>query len=222
VGEGSETFTSSLCLLPDIPLRSHLPCTTHSRALKCFGLSTTHSTATPRARPHGKSPRSSQVVSVGVCPDPHMPFNTIPSVPSPDISTALDILLLSTVHSEALRIPQPSQDTFAVLPTIRTDVPHTINNTPDQSMSTSAHPPIPPLIACLESYVSPALPIGTSLSNDPTAPALHIVPTATLTKLKNLGSARTKDMRTLGQSKQIVSHIPISAPPATCVKFNDA
>jgi predicted TIM-barrel fold metal-dependent hydrolase len=77
-------------------------------------------------------------------------------------------------------------------------------------------------IACLESYISPSLPIGTSLSTDTTAPALHLLPTSTLSKLKNVGPARVKDMRTLGHSKQILSHIPVNASPPTCAKFNDA
>ncbi|KAF2832945.1 hypothetical protein CC86DRAFT_441644 [Ophiobolus disseminans] len=78
------------------------------------------------------------------------------------------------------------------------------------------------LIACLESYVNPAVPIGTSLSTDATAPALHIIPSATLAKLKNVGPARVKDMRGLGHAKQVVSHVPIAASLATCVRFNDA
>jgi predicted TIM-barrel fold metal-dependent hydrolase len=77
-------------------------------------------------------------------------------------------------------------------------------------------------IACLESYINSTVPIGTSLSTDATAPALHLLPSSTLSKLKNIGPARVKDMRSLGQSKQILSHIPINANPATCTKFNDA
>jgi predicted TIM-barrel fold metal-dependent hydrolase len=77
-------------------------------------------------------------------------------------------------------------------------------------------------IACLESYLNPALPIGNSLSTDINAPALHLLPSSTITKLRNLGPARVKDMRLLGQSKQILSHIAITASPVTCAKFNDA
>ncbi|KAF1911882.1 hypothetical protein BDU57DRAFT_460267 [Ampelomyces quisqualis] len=79
-------------------------------------------------------------------------------------------------------------------------------------------------IACVESYINPSLPIGTSLSDDATAPALHLLPTPTLSKLKNVGSARVKDLRALGQSKQILSHIPIpaTANAPTCTRFNDA
>jgi predicted TIM-barrel fold metal-dependent hydrolase len=41
-------------------------------------------------------------------------------------------------------------------------------------------------------------------------------------KLRNLSAGRVKDMRTLGHSKQILSHIPIDAPPQVCAKHNDA
>jgi predicted TIM-barrel fold metal-dependent hydrolase len=41
-------------------------------------------------------------------------------------------------------------------------------------------------------------------------------------KLRNLTAGRTKDMRTFGQSKQILSHIPIAAAPQVCAKHNDA
>jgi predicted TIM-barrel fold metal-dependent hydrolase len=77
-------------------------------------------------------------------------------------------------------------------------------------------------IACLESYISPSLLIGTLLSTDATAPALHLLPSSTLSKLKNVGPARVRDMRSLGHSKQILSHIPFNASPPTCTKFNDA
>ncbi|KAF2030102.1 amidohydrolase 2 [Setomelanomma holmii] len=89
-------------------------------------------------------------------------------------------------------------------------------------MTTRTPTPLPNLIACLESYINPALPIGTSLSNDPSAPALHILPSSTLSKLKNVGPARAKDMRSLGHSRQILSHIPVPANATACAKFNDA
>lgn len=91
-------------------------------------------------------------------------------------------------------------------------------------MSTSTAPPTsttPNLIACLESYLCPSLPIGTILA-DQSSPALHILPSPTVTKLKNLGPARAKDMRTLGHARQIISHIPLTVNPALCTKFNDA
>lgn len=74
----------------------------------------------------------------------------------------------------------------------------------------------------MESYLCPSQPIGTFSSTGPATPALHLIDTPTLTKLKNVGPARVKDMRTLGQSKQIISHIPVAANLATCSKFNDA
>lgn len=119
--------------------------------------------------------------------------------PIANLSTAYNLLLSSTIRKEV----QP------------------VDDSPTDTMSFT-HTPAAPLVACLESYINPALPIGTSLSTDANSPALHIIPSPTLAKLKNLGPARVKDMRTLGHSKQIVSHIPITATPATCAKFNDA
>lgn len=86
-------------------------------------------------------------------------------------------------------------------------------------MTTISQPP--PLIACLESYLCPSLPIGTSLA-DQSSPALHIIPPTKLSKLKNLGPARAKDMRSLGYAKQIVSHISMSASPTMSTKINDS
>ncbi|KAL5120222.1 hypothetical protein ACEQ8H_001779 [Pleosporales sp. CAS-2024a] len=77
------------------------------------------------------------------------------------------------------------------------------------------------IIACVESYISPALPIGTGVSSNHEAPALPLLPGMLLSKLKNVGPARAKDMRTLGQAKQILSHVPIAANLATCARFND-
>jgi len=147
------------------------------------------------------------------------PSKEPPPLASPSISQAFDLLILSTIHSEAILLPSaPTVDTLAFLPQVREIQ---IINPVQQAMSSPTHSTAS-VIACVESYVSPALPIGTSLSNDATAPALHIIPTATLSKLKNLGPSRVKDMRSLGHSKQIVSHIPIVAAPSTCSKFNDA
>lgn len=81
--------------------------------------------------------------------------------------------------------------------------------------------PPPSLIACLESYINPALPIGTGVGADTNVPALHLLPSTTLSKLKNVGPARIKDMRVLGHAKQILSHVPVAATPATCTRFND-
>jgi hypothetical protein len=77
------------------------------------------------------------------------------------------------------------------------------------------------LIACLESCLSPAHAF-TYPPTDASQPALHLLPPTTVMKLRNLTSGRTKDMRTLGQSKQILSHIPIAAAPQLCIKHNDA
>jgi predicted TIM-barrel fold metal-dependent hydrolase len=93
----------------------------------------------------------------------------------------------------------------------------TITTSTRSSASTTALP-----IACLESYINPALPIGSSLSTESSSAALHLLPSTTVTKLRNVGPARVKDMRTLGQSKQILSHIPIAATLAACTKSNDA
>ncbi|KAF1944470.1 hypothetical protein EJ02DRAFT_501365 [Clathrospora elynae] len=78
------------------------------------------------------------------------------------------------------------------------------------------------LFATLESYLVPSHPINASTSSDPAQPALHLLPPMTLTKLRNLGSVRVKDMRALGQSRQIISHIPFAAPPPICAYYNDA
>ncbi|XPS74808.1 hypothetical protein M3J09_006922 [Ascochyta lentis] len=77
-----------------------------------------------------------------------------------------------------------------------------------------------PLIACLESFLSPTLP--TTAPVNPDTPALDLLPPATLSKLKNLGHARIRDMRALGHTTQILSHLPVSATPQTCSKLNDA
>ncbi|KAJ4367289.1 hypothetical protein N0V83_006870 [Neocucurbitaria cava] len=78
------------------------------------------------------------------------------------------------------------------------------------------------LIATVESYLSPTLAIQPSTSNDPSAPAFHLLPLTTQAKLRNFGPIRVKDMRALGHSKQIISHIPFPASALTCAKLNDA
>ncbi|KAH9870684.1 hypothetical protein IAQ61_006162 [Plenodomus lingam] len=83
----------------------------------------------------------------------------------------------------------------------------------------------PNLIATLESYLNPALTIDSSSATpaDKTLPALHLLPSSTLSKLRNLGPARVKDMRlVLGQARQVISHVPISASPQVCARCNDA
>lgn len=75
-----------------------------------------------------------------------------------------------------------------------------------------------PYIACLESFLLPTL----NISSSPTSPVLHLLPSSTVAKLKNLGHPRIRDMRSLGHAMQIVSHIPISATPQICMKVNDA
>ncbi|CAE7010732.1 hypothetical protein P3342_003279 [Pyrenophora teres f. teres] len=77
------------------------------------------------------------------------------------------------------------------------------------------------LIATLESHLTPTLAF-TSPTTSPTQPALHLIPPTTLTKLRNLGPGRVKDMHMLGHSRQIISHIPVAAPPQICSRFNDA
>lgn len=76
----------------------------------------------------------------------------------------------------------------------------------------------PPLIACLESFLSPTL----SLTASPSSPALHLLPPLTAAKMRNLSQSRVRDMRTLGHTAQILSHVPISTTPQTCVRLNDA
>lgn len=91
-----------------------------------------------------------------------------------------------------------------------------------KSVDMNTTPTSPPtLIACLESYLCPSFPIGTSLA-DETLPALHLIPSPVLAKLKNIGPPRLKDMRSLAQAKQVISHIPVTACLAGCAKFNDS
>ncbi|KAF2706605.1 hypothetical protein K504DRAFT_384772 [Pleomassaria siparia CBS 279.74] len=83
-------------------------------------------------------------------------------------------------------------------------------------MSTST-----PFIATEESYLSPLIPFGPS--STPSDAALHLIPPATLSKLRTLGPLRVRDMRTSSITLQIISHIPIeNATPQTCQKINDA
>ena len=134
---------------------------------------------------------------------------------SPNLSTAYNLLLSSTVPDTSPPTTPPIHEEPPRLPQIPAD------DSPTKRMN-FGNIPSATLIASLESYINPAVPVGTSLSTDATAPALHIIPSPTLAKLKNLGPARVKDMRNLGHSKQVVSHVPIAANLATCVKFNDA
>lgn len=75
-----------------------------------------------------------------------------------------------------------------------------------------------PLIACLESFLSPTLNIPPSSSS----PALQLLTPPTLSKLRNLGHSRIRDARTLGHTTQIISHIPFATTPQMCTKLNDA
>jgi predicted TIM-barrel fold metal-dependent hydrolase len=68
-------------------------------------------------------------------------------------------------------------------------------------------------------YLSPDI---SATSSSPTDPALNLIPASTLSKLKNLGPARLRDMRSQNTSMQIVSHLPIDASPKQCQKINDA
>lgn len=73
-----------------------------------------------------------------------------------------------------------------------------------------------PLIACVESFLSPSL----NISSSPSSPALHLIPPPIAAKLKNLGHPRIRNMRTLGHTTQVVSHIPITATPQLCARLN--
>ncbi|KZM21794.1 uncharacterized protein EKO05_0001721 [Ascochyta rabiei] len=77
-----------------------------------------------------------------------------------------------------------------------------------------------PLVACLESLLSPTLPTAAPANAD--TPALDLLPPATLAKLKNLGHTRIRDMRALGHTRQVLSHLPVSASPQMCSKLNNA
>lgn len=119
---------------------------------------------------------------------------------TPDLTIAYNLLL--------------SSGTFLNTEKNTRDVPIRVPSPP--TMNT------PSPIACLESYINPSLTIGTSYFNDATAPALYLLPTSVLGRLKNVGPARVKDMRALGQSMQILSHVPIEANAGTCIRYNDA
>lgn len=119
---------------------------------------------------------------------------------TPDLTIAYNLLL--------------STGTFLNTEKLTRDIPIRVPSPPAMNS--------PSPIACLESYVNPSLTIGTSFFNDATVPALHLLPSTTLSRLKNVGPARVKDMRALGQSMQILSHIPITANASTCTRYNDA
>jgi predicted TIM-barrel fold metal-dependent hydrolase len=118
---------------------------------------------------------------------------------SPDLTTAISLLI-----SSAYMIDDGSSSNKAV---VRVPSPESMNT--------------PSLVACVESYITSTIPVGTYVSSDPTTPALHLLPSTTLSKLKNIGPARVKDLRSLGHSNQILSHIPIDATPSSCTKLND-
>ncbi|KAF2691314.1 hypothetical protein K458DRAFT_287414 [Lentithecium fluviatile CBS 122367] len=75
--------------------------------------------------------------------------------------------------------------------------------------------PQAPFIAVSESYLIPA-------NTSPTESAIGLIPAPTMTKLRNVGLPRIKDMRATGVTMQIVSHIPVHANPLSCAKINDA
>jgi hypothetical protein len=129
------------------------------------------------------------------------PFTMAPSTQniSPDLTTAISLLI-----SSAYMLADRSASKNAV---VRVPSPESMNT--------------PSLVACVESYITSIIPVGTSISNDPTAPALHLLPSTTLSKLKNIGPARVKDLRSLGHSNQILSHVPIDVTPSSCTKLND-
>ncbi|KAF2739989.1 hypothetical protein EJ04DRAFT_262862 [Polyplosphaeria fusca] len=75
-----------------------------------------------------------------------------------------------------------------------------------------------PFIAAEEYYLS------NDLSTNATGPrdaALNLIPNHTISKLRNTGPSRIRDMRSAGVSMQILSHIPIDATAKTCQKMND-
>ena len=84
---------------------------------------------------------------------------------------------------------------------------------------------LPNLTATLESYLCSSLTVSPTSNppSDPSLPALHLLAAPTLGRLRNAGPARIRDMRLLlGHSRQVLSHLPLSASPQTCTRFNDA
>ncbi|KAH7130618.1 hypothetical protein B0J11DRAFT_256900 [Dendryphion nanum] len=75
------------------------------------------------------------------------------------------------------------------------------------------------LISTSEFYLSPD-PLTT---RDPsTQPALNLISHNILTKLKNIGPARIRDLRRPHDTNlQILSHIPVDVSPSTCRRLND-
>jgi predicted TIM-barrel fold metal-dependent hydrolase len=71
-----------------------------------------------------------------------------------------------------------------------------------------------PFVAVSESYLLPA-------NISPTETSIALIPAPTLSKLRNVGLPRIKDMRAAGVAIQIVSHMPVNANLQSCAKIND-
>ncbi|KAF2120948.1 hypothetical protein BDV96DRAFT_469700, partial [Lophiotrema nucula] len=73
-------------------------------------------------------------------------------------------------------------------------------------------------VAVEEYYLSPDI---STIATAPHDPALHLIPSASLIKLRNIGPTRIREMRANGVSTQILSHVPIDVPSKSCQKIND-
>ncbi|KAF2189763.1 hypothetical protein K469DRAFT_683157 [Zopfia rhizophila CBS 207.26] len=75
-----------------------------------------------------------------------------------------------------------------------------------------------PSIAVEEFYLSPEANTTCALPDDP---VISVIPSAILSKLKNVGFPRIRDMRSTSVSMQVLSHLPIAATTKRCQKINN-
>jgi predicted TIM-barrel fold metal-dependent hydrolase len=75
-----------------------------------------------------------------------------------------------------------------------------------------------PFIAIEEFYLSNDF---SPTSTNPADPALYLLSSNVVSKLKSLGPSRIRDMRANNVAMQVLSHIPVDASPKTCQKLND-
>lgn len=140
-------------------------------------------------------------------------FSYYPSAAVRNITRFTSMLFpIHPCESSAVHTAKPSNLPSSHLSIPRIQVDREMNTTAP-SVTTAT-----PLIACLESFLATTLNIPAS----PSSPALHLLTPSTLSKLKNLGHMRIRDARALGQTTQVISHIPVETTPQMCMKLNDA
>jgi len=77
-----------------------------------------------------------------------------------------------------------------------------------------------PFIAAETSYLSNDFISSTTTA--PTSLPISSIPPPILSKLRNLGPSRARDLRTTHTSHQIVAHLPLDLAPKTYHQLNDA